>query len=194
MNKTKIAVLISGNGSNLQAIIDACKDSNYPAEIGLIISNNKDAYGLERAKTSGIAYEVINHKDFSTRESFDKQMDSILTKNKIEFICLAGFMRLLSGYFVNKWKNKLINIHPSLLPAFKGVNAQKQALDYGVKVTGCTVHFVTEDMDAGPIIMQKVIEIYSTDTEKSLTQRLLEQEHKCYVEALSLVLGAKNDL
>lgn len=189
MKKVRLAVLISGNGTNLQAIIDACENNFLPATVELVISNNKDAYGLERARNSAIDCEVIDHRKFSGREDFDREINSVLEKKEIEFVCLAGFMRLLTGFFVDKWEKRIVNIHPSLLPSFKGVNAQKQALDYGVKITGCTVHFVNKDMDGGSVIMQKAVEIHDGDDEKSLSERILEQENKCYTEALRIILN-----
>ncbi len=189
--KLKIAVLISGSGTNLQALIDACKGADYPAEIAIVISNKADAFGLTRAKNAGIECKVINHKDFATREEFDKSMHAEIIASGAEFVCMAGFMRLLSEWFVDQWHNKLINIHPSLLPSFKGINAQKQAIDFGAKIAGCTVHFVRKEMDAGPIIIQSAIPILPGDTPESLGGRLLHEEHKSYVEALKLVASGK---
>jgi phosphoribosylglycinamide formyltransferase 1 len=187
MKKVKIAVLISGNGSNLQAIMDACAQLDYPAEIACVISNKKDAYGLIRANNYDIKTYVIDHKQFSTREEFDKEIDQILISDDVEVVCLAGFMRILSDYFVDKWSNKIINIHPSLLPSFKGVDAIKQAFYYGVKITGCTVHYVVPEMDAGPIILQKSLEIKKDDSLENITDKIHFLEHKCYVEALKIV-------
>ncbi len=184
MTKLKVAVLISGGGTNLQALIDACAGDDFPAEIILVLSNKADAYGLQRAKKAGINTSVINHKDFSSREKFDQKMDEVIKSAGAEFICMAGFMRLLSEWFVEKWFDKLINIHPSLLPDFKGLNAQKQAFDAGVKTAGCTVHFVRKEMDEGPIIVQKSVEVKKDDTADSLAAKILEKEHEAYVEAL----------
>ncbi len=194
MRKLKVAVLVSGGGTNLQALIDACKDKKYPAEIVLVLSNKENAYALERAKKAKIPTKVINHKEFETRAAFDKAMDTAICKSGAEFVCMAGFMRLLSEWFVEKWYNKLINIHPSLLPSFKGINAQKQALEFGARITGCTVHFVREEMDAGPIIVQESVKILPKDTVESLTERLLEKEHKSYVQALKLVASGKIEI
>lgn len=190
-SKLRIGVLISGTGSNLQALIDACLDAHYPVEIAVVISNKSDAQGLSRAQKANIPTAIIGHKEYQTREAFDAAIDEVLVKYHVQFVCLAGFMRLLSSWFVEKWHNKLINTHPSLLPAFKGENAQKQALDYGVKVTGCTLHFVRPEMDVGPIIMQIPVVVKEDDTLESLRTRILIEEHKCYVKALELIAMQK---
>jgi len=187
VSKRVIGVLISGSGSNLQAIINACGDPDYPVVIGVVISNKDDAYGLKRAQEANIPTAVINHKDYATREAFDKAMDAVLKAHAVTLVCMAGFMRLVSPWFAKTWHNTLLNIHPSLLPAFKGVNAQQQAIDYGVKITGCTVHFVRPEMDVGPIIMQIAVPVKSHDTAEQLRDRILAEEHRCYVEALRLV-------
>lgn len=186
--KKKIAVLISGNGSNLQALIDACKVAAYPARIELVISNKADAYGLARARHAKIMTEVIDHHDFATREAFDRAMHAVLTKRGIEIVCLAGFMRLLSPWFVKEWEGRLLNIHPSLLPEFKGAHAVRDALKAKVKETGCTVHIVTDEMDAGPIVMQSRVPVLSGDTEEILHARIHEQEHKIYPLALKKLI------
>ncbi|MDB2414591.1 phosphoribosylglycinamide formyltransferase [Rickettsiales bacterium] len=191
MLKKKIAVLISGNGSNLQALIDACKDENYPAEIVLVLSNKAGAYGIERAHIANIPTEIISHKDFEDRETFDKAMDKKIKEYGAELICMAGFMRLLSGWFVNEWFNKLINIHPSLLPKFKGLNTHQRALDEGETETGCTVHLARKEMDEGPIIVQRSIKINKNETAEELAKRVLIEEHKAYPEALALVASGK---
>ncbi len=187
MKKLKIGVLISGSGTNLQAIIESCKISSYPVEIAVVISNKKDAYGLVRAKSNNIPAYVISHKDYNTREDFDNQVSRVLESYKVELVCMAGFMRILSESFVDKWYNKLINIHPSLLPSFKGADAKKQALDCGVKITGCTVHFVRKEVDTGPIILQAAYPIISGDTVESIRERGLPYEHRCYIEAIRLI-------
>ncbi len=189
VNKHKVAVLISGNGSNLQALIDAASVPDYPAEITLVISNKPDAYGLVRARNAGIPAYVIGHKSYSSREEFDEAIHKLLQKYSIEFVCLAGFMRILSADFVNKWKGRMINIHPSLLPDFKGANAVSDALNAGVAESGCTVHLVTEEMDAGEIIAQKKVVVYPGDTQEMLHQRIHEQEHLLYPEALNILLN-----
>lgn len=191
MKKLKTAILISGSGTNLQALIDACDKPDYPAEISLVISNKADAYGLTRAKNAGIVTKIINHKDFLSREEFDKSMHAEIIASEAEFVCMAGFMRLLSEWFVDQWHNKLVNIHPSLLPSFKGIDAQKQALDAGVKTAGCTVHFVRKEMDAGPIIMQATVPVLPGDTVEILSSRILVKEHECYTESLRLIASGR---
>lgn len=189
--KLKIAVLISGRGSNLQALIDATQQADFPAEIIAVISNKKDAYGLERAKNAGIPTYTISHKDYPERELFDGALHKKLEEVGAELVCLAGFMRLISDGFVHKWENKLVNIHPSLLPSFKGLHAQQQAINTGVKISGCTVHFVTPQMDAGPIILQAAVPVYAEDTEEALEARILTQEHRCYPQAVTLIAEGK---
>jgi phosphoribosylglycinamide formyltransferase-1 len=187
MPRIKTAILISGRGSNMQALVEAAKNPNYPAEISLIISNKENALGLDFAKQNGIKNTVINHKDFSSREDFDRKMAEIIDENNCQIICLAGFMRLLSPWFVNKYHNRMINVHPSLLPAFKGEKAVVDALNYGVKIAGCTVHFVTEEMDAGEIIKQAAVEVIDGDTLETLAARILKQEHIIYPESLAII-------
>ncbi len=189
MKKHRVAVLISGNGSNLQALIDAARNVDYPAEIVLVISNKADAYGLTRAKNSGIAAHVINHNDYNSREEFDMTVNDLLRQNQIEYVCLAGFMRILSAKFVNIWKGRMLNIHPSLLPDFKGANAVRDALNSGVKESGCSVHLVTKEMDAGEIIAQAKVPILSDDTQETLHQRIHGQEHILYPHALELLIN-----
>jgi phosphoribosylglycinamide formyltransferase-1 len=190
VGRLKVGVLISGRGSNLQALLDACADPAFPAEIVLVISNIADAAGLERAETAGIATRFINHKDYPDRESFDAKMDDALRDASVELICLAGFMRLLSTGFVEIWAGKMINIHPSLLPAFKGLRTHAQALAAGVKQHGCTVHWVTPDLDDGPAILQGTVPVFPGDTEELLAERVLEVEHRLYPEALrQIALG-----
>jgi len=188
LQKRNIAVLISGSGSNLQALIDACSDESFPGKICLVISNKKDAYGLDRARKADIPTYVINHKDYDSRDAFDSALHQALKDANIEFVCLAGFMRLLTADFVNKWQNRMINIHPSLLPAFKGANAQRDALKAGVKISGCTVHFVVPEMDAGPIIIQETAPVLVDDTVETLAERILQKEHLAYPKALRMVL------
>lgn len=187
--KRRVAVLISGNGSNLQALINASIKPDYPAEIALVISNKADAYGLKRAENASIPTIIINHKDFETRELFDARMHEALLTFDIEIVCLAGFMRLLSPDFVQKWHGRMLNIHPSLLPAYKGVDAIGQAFDAKEKATGVTVHYVTEEMDAGEIILQEEVEIFPNDTKETLAERIHKVEHRLYPEALHKILG-----
>lgn len=186
-DKIKTAILISGRGSNMKALVEAARDPDFPAEIALVISNKKDAAGLQFAQDNNIKTAFVNHKDFSSREEFDKQVSKIITENNCRLVCLAGFMRVLSAWFVQKWRNHLINIHPSLLPAFKGGNAVKDALEHGVKYSGCTAHFVTEEVDCGPIIKQAAVEILENDTVESLATRILQKEHIIYKQALKTV-------
>lgn len=188
--RKKVAVLISGSGSNLQALIDAAAAPDYPAEIVLVLSNKAEAFGLERAKKSGIETLVIDHKLYASREAFDAAMHDALTVRGIELVCLAGFMRLLSDGFVNLWHNRMINIHPSLLPDFKGAHAHRDVLAAGAKISGCTVHFVRAQMDSGPIIAQATVPVEPGDSEETLAARVLKEEHKLYPAALKrLALG-----
>ena len=191
MVRKKIAVLISGSGSNLQALIDACAEPNFPAEIVLVLSNKAEAFGLTRAKNAGLATCVLSHKDFASREDFDAEIDQTLRAHGVDIVCLAGFMRLLTPAFVQSWMGKMVNIHPSLLPDFKGTHTHEQALAAGVKTAGCTVHFVVPEMDAGPIILQASVPVLSGDTPETLGARVLEQEHKIYPEALRLLAEGK---
>jgi len=183
----KVGVLISGRGSNLKALIDACASPGFPAEIVLVISNKADAGGLQIAKGAGIATRVISHKDYDSREAFDRVMDQALRDAGVEFVCSAGFMRILSDEFVEKWRDRQLNIHPSLLPSFKGLNVYARAIEAGCKVSGCTVHFVRAAMDEGPIVAQAAVPILEGDTPETLAARILEAEHRIYPEALRLV-------
>lgn len=185
--KIKTAILISGRGSNMRALIEAARNIDYPAEITLVISNKENAPGLEFARQNGIKTAFVNHKNFSSREDFDRQMAKIIDENDCKVICLAGFMRLLSGWFVQKYRGRLINIHPSLLPDFKGANAVEDALKAGARITGCTTHYVIEEMDAGEIILQKSIDVLNSDNIQSLSSRILEQEHIIYPESLKII-------
>lgn len=187
MNKRNVAVLISGNGSNLQALMDAAAAPEYPANITLVISNKSEAYGLQRAQMAGVATHVLDHRAYETRELYDAALDEILRAHAIELVCLAGFMRLLTGEFVRRWHGRMINIHPSLLPKFKGAHAMKDALEAGETITGCTVHFVTEEMDAGPIILQEAVDINPGDTLETLAPRVHAAEHRLYPRALEML-------
>ena len=191
MPKLKVAVLISGRGSNLKALLDACDTPNFPAEIVHVISNKRTAKGLRYAEEYKVPYEVISHKDFEKRLDFDMTLHERISKSGAEFVCLAGFMRVLSAKFVELWQDRLINIHPSLLPSFKGVETHKQALDAGVKYHGCTVHFVRPDVDSGPIIVQEVVPVLDDDTEETLSARALEKEHIAYRRALRTIADKK---
>lgn len=183
-DRKAVVVLISGGGTNLQALLDAASDANFPAKIVGVISNKADAYGLERAKKAGVSTQLVMHKDYDSRESFDEALHEAIVSMGAELVCLAGFMRLLTPEFVGKWTDKMINIHPSLLPSFKGLHTHASALEAGVKFAGCTVHFVVPEMDAGPIIIQSAVSILDGDTTDSLAGRVLESEHKIYPQAL----------
>jgi phosphoribosylglycinamide formyltransferase-1 len=186
--KTNLAVFVSGSGSNLQALIDA-KIPNV--DIHVVVSNNPAAYAIERARKNKIAVEVIDHRNYSSREDFEKEILRKLDPYNIDLIALAGFMRIFSSLFIRNYKNKIMNLHPALLPSFPGTNAVKQALMYGVKFTGCTVHFVDEGVDTGPIILQSVVPIYDTDTEQSLLEKIHKEEHRIYPEAIRLFTEEK---
>ncbi|WP_439634167.1 phosphoribosylglycinamide formyltransferase [Glycocaulis sp.] len=186
--KTPIAVLISGRGSNLQCLIDACAQPDYPARIVAVISNRPDAYGLERAREAGIAAIAIDHKAFDSRMSFEAALDAALREAGAEFVCLAGFMRILTEGFVNQWAGRMINIHPSLLPKFKGVDTHARAIEAGEAEHGCTVHWVTPGMDEGPVIAQARVPVLPGDTPETLAARVLVEEHRLYPEALKLAL------
>jgi len=183
----KLAVLVSGRGSNLQALIDACAADDFPAEIALVLSNKADAYGLERARAANIPTVVLSHKNFEDRESFDEAMSAKIEDSGAELVCLAGFMRLLSDGFVRQWRDRLINIHPSLLPAFKGLHVHERTIEEGARFSGCTVHFVRPAMDEGPIISQAVVPVHPTDTPDDLAARILEQEHIIYPRAVKYI-------
>jgi len=183
----KLAVLVSGRGSNLQALIDACAADDFPAEIALVLSNKADAYGLERASNANIPTAVLSHKDFDDRESFDAAMSAKIEDSGAELVCLAGFMRLLSDGFVRQWRDRLINIHPSLLPAFKGLHVHERTIEEGARFSGCTVHYVRPAMDEGPIISQAVVAVHPTDTPDDLAARILEQEHIIYPRAVKYI-------
>lgn len=185
--KLKVGVLVSGRGSNLQALIDACAAPDFPAEIVHVVSNVPGAYALERAAKAGISTSVLSHKDYETREAFDKAIGNELRLLGVEFICLAGFMRVLSEEFITTWRDRIINIHPSLLPAFKGLHTHERALEMGVKLHGCTVHFVRPELDDGPIIAQAAVPVLSGDTPDVLAARVLEQEHIIYPRVLRLI-------
>lgn len=187
----KIGVLISGRGSNLKALIDACAEPGFRGEIALVISNRPVAGGLAIAEAAGIPALVIDHKQYASREAFDAEMDRALNEAGVELVCNAGFMRILSDEFVAKWHNRQLNIHPSLLPAFKGLHVHQRTIDAGVKITGCTVHFVRPAMDEGPIIAQAAVPVMPGDDAETLAARVLEAEHKLYPMALKLVVEGR---
>jgi phosphoribosylglycinamide formyltransferase-1 len=188
MSRKRVAVLISGRGSNMAALIEAAKDKNYPADIALVLSNRPDAGGLATARAAGIAIEVIDHTAFGKdRAAFDRAMQAKLEKCRIDIVCLAGFMRLLTPAFVGHWPGRMLNIHPALLPAFKGLDTHKRALEAGAKIHGATVHFVVAELDSGPIIAQGAIAVHADDSEAALAARVLAVEHRIYPLALKLV-------
>ena len=189
MARHKLGILLSGRGSNFMAIADNAAAGKIPdAEIAVVISNRADAPGLEEAKRRGLDARLLPSKGLE-REAYDRQVVAVLKEKQVELVCLAGFMRLLSPYFVSQFPHRVLNIHPSLLPAFPGLEAQRQALEHGVKVTGCTVHFVDENLDAGPIIVQATVPILDDDTPETLAARILEEEHRIYSEAVALTLS-----
>ena len=186
--KKRVAILISGRGSNMTALIKAAEAKDYPAEIALVVSNRPDAAGLDHARSSGIPTAVIDHTKFGGgRETFEHALDRQLRDQRIDLVCLAGFMRLLTPWFVNRWSGRMLNIHPSLLPQFKGLHTHRRALEAGVKRHGATVHFVVAEMDAGPIVMQDSVAVHENDTVETLAARVLELEHQIYPRALRAV-------
>jgi phosphoribosylglycinamide formyltransferase-1 len=188
MSRKRVAVLISGRGSNMAALIEAAKDKDYPAEIALVVSNRADAGGLATAGAAGIATEVVDHSAYGKdRAAFDAAMQAMLKKHRIDIVCLAGFMRLLTPTFVAQWPERMLNIHPALLPAFKGLDTHKRALEAGAKIHGATVHFVVAELDSGPIIAQGAVAVHSDDTEAVLAARVLAVEQRIYPLALKLV-------
>ena len=188
MTRKRVAVLISGRGSNMSALIEAAKAKDYPAEIVLVVSNRPDAAGLARAREAAIATAVIDHRLFrDDRAAFERALDDELREYRINIVCLAGFMRLLTPWFITRWSGRILNIHPALLPEFKGLDTHRRALAAGVKRHGATVHFVVEETDAGPVISQQSVPVLQGDTEDTLAARVLEIEHRIYPEALRLV-------
>lgn len=187
MARLKLAVLVSGSGTNLQALIDACKEPGFSAEIVQVVSNRPGVTALERAAGAGIPTDVINHKAFTTRVAFDAAIHAVLEASGADLVCLAGFMRLFTDGFVERWRDRMINIHPSLLPAFPGRHTHKRALDAGVRFTGCTVHYVRPEMDTGPIIVQAAVPVHPDDTVERLRERVLSAEHRSYPLAVRLI-------
>jgi phosphoribosylglycinamide formyltransferase-1 len=186
--KKRVAVLISGRGSNMTALIEAAEAKDYPAEIVLVVSNRPDAAGLARAREAAIATAVIDHRPFGEdRAAFERALNDELRQYRIDIVCLAGFMRLLTAWFIGRWRGRILNIHPALLPEFKGLDTHRRALEAGVKRHGATVHFVVEETDAGPIISQQSVPVLRGDSEETLAARVLEIEHRIYPEALRLV-------
>jgi len=181
-----IGVLVSGNGTNLLAIIEAIKTGRIDGVINIVISDKSDAYALKRARFYNIKTNFINPEGFDNREEYDREIVSILKEKEVDLVVLAGYMKILTPYFINAYKNKIMNTHPALLPSFPGLHVQKKAIDYGVKLSGCTVHFVDEGLDSGPIILQKAVKVKEDDTEETLTKRILKEEHKLYFHAIQL--------
>ena len=188
--KHRLGILLSGRGSNFIAIADNVATGKMPAEIAVVISNRPDAPGLEEAKRRGLDARMIPSKGLE-REQYDRQVVAVLKEKQVDLVCLAGFMRLLSPYFVSQFPNRVLNIHPALLPSFPGLEAQRQALEHGARITGCTVHFVDENLDAGPIVLQSVVPILDDDTVDTLSARILKEEHRIYSEAINLVLSGR---
>lgn len=188
MDRKRTAILISGRGSNMTALIEAARDEHYPAQICLVVSNRPDAAGLQRAADAGIATAVVDHTRYrKDREAFERALQDVLLQHRIEIVCLAGFMRLLTAWFVGQWPNRMLNIHPALLPAFKGLDTHRRAIEAGVSEHGATVHFVVPEMDSGPIIAQGRVPVLAGDTEAALGARVLSVEHRIYPLALKLV-------
>lgn len=183
----RAAILISGRGSNMESLIDAARAPDFPAEIALVLSNRPDAPGLARAKALGVATAAVDHKIYAGREEFERSLQQLLEIHRIGFICLAGFMRLFTPWFINQWRGRMLNIHPALLPAYKGLHTHERALADGVKIHGCTVHFVVPEMDEGPIVAQAAVPVLDDDTPETLGRRVLTQEHVIYPMALRLV-------
>jgi phosphoribosylglycinamide formyltransferase-1 len=189
--KLNIGVLVSGSGSNLQSIIDHIEKGLLDAEIKVVISNNPDAYALERAKKHQLKMVIIDHRSFDSREAFEEEMVDVLKENGVRLVIMAGFMRLLSSVFLRAFPMRIMNIHPAILPSFPGIHAQDKALRYGVKFTGCTVHFADENADSGPIIIQSIVPVYDDDTEETLAARILREEHKIYPQAIQYYAEGK---
>ncbi len=185
--KTRVAILISGRGSNMRSLVEAARAKDFPAEIALVLSNVASAEGLEFARKQGVDTAVVDHRRFADRESFEREMQATLTKHAIHLVCLAGFMRLLTPWFVEQWRDRMLNIHPALLPSYRGLHTHERALADGVKIHGATVHFVAPEVDAGPIVTQAAVPVLDSDTPETLAARVLEQEHRIYPLALKLV-------
>jgi phosphoribosylglycinamide formyltransferase-1 len=185
--RLRVAILISGRGSNMDALIEAARAPDFPAEIALVVSNRPEAAGLAKAKAAGIAVAAVDHKIYAGREEFERSLQIVLETHAIDLLCLAGFMRLLTPWFIGQWRERMLNIHPALLPAFRGLHTHERALAEGVKIHGCTVHFVVPEMDEGPIVAQAAVDVRDSDTPQTLAARVLEQEHLLYPRALRLV-------
>ncbi len=186
-NRIRTAILISGRGSNMSALIEAARAPDYPADIALVLSNRPDAVGLTTARQAGIAVAAVDHKIYAGREDFERAMQALLEIHRIELVCMAGFLRLVTPWFIGQWERRMINIHPALLPAYRGLDTHARALADGVKIHGCTVHFVVPAMDEGPILAQAAVPVLDSDTPQSLARRVLAQEHRIYPAALARV-------
>jgi phosphoribosylglycinamide formyltransferase-1 len=191
MALTKLGILISGRGSNMQSIVRACERGEVPAEVALVVSNKATAPGIDWARQRGLPTAVYSHKDYSDRKDHDRAIVGALQEAGVEWVCLAGYMRLLAAPFIEAYKNRILNIHPSLLPSFPGLHGQRDALEWGAKVSGCTVHLVDLELDHGPIVVQRTVPVLEEDDEDALSARILEQEHQAYPEALRRLLGEK---
>jgi phosphoribosylglycinamide formyltransferase-1 len=187
----RLGVLVSGRGSNLQSIIDATRDGRLRAIVGIVISNRQDAAGLQRAREAGIETGWINPKDFPDRQAYDRQLAAVLAGHQVQLVCLSGFMRLVTAPLLDAFPQRILNIHPSLLPAFPGLDAQRQALEHGVRVTGVTVHLATAGLDDGPIVLQRAVPVLDDDTVETLSARILVEEHRSYPEAIQIVLDGE---
>lgn len=181
-----LGVLVSGRGTNLQAIIEAIQEGKIEGRISIVLSDNREAYALKRAEQNNLETRYVDFKSFKNREDYNKKIVEYLKEKNVDLVVLAGYMRILTPYFIKVYKNRIMNIHPALLPSFPGLNAQRQALEYGVKISGCTVHFVDEGVDSGPIILQRAVEVKDEDTEESLAERILKEEHQIYPQAIQL--------
>jgi phosphoribosylglycinamide formyltransferase-1 len=190
----KLGILISGNGSNLQSIVDHIEEGSLKAIIKIVISNNSEAYGITRAKKHGIPVVILQNGDFQNKAAFDLELIRILKNNFVDLVILAGFMRIITPALLKAFPHKIMNIHPALLPSFPGIHGQKQALDYGVKLSGCTVHFVDEGVDTGPIIIQSAVQVFNDDTEETLAARILKEEHRIYSQAIQLFAEGKIEI
>jgi phosphoribosylglycinamide formyltransferase-1 len=187
VRRLRTAILISGRGSNMESLIEAARAPDFPAEIALVVSNRPDAQGLAKAKAAGVATSAVDHKIYAGREEFERSLQVVLETYRIEFLCLAGFLRMLTPWFVGQWRGRVLNVHPALLPSYKGLHTHERALADGVKIHGCTVHFVVPEMDEGPIVAQAAVPVLDADTPETLGARVLAQEHAIYPMALRLV-------
>lgn len=194
MERKRLGVLVSGRGSNLQALIDASKARDYPAEVVVVISNNPSAYAIERAKRENIPVFVVERENYKNKKEYEEKIKEILQSFRVDLVVLAGYMKIVGKTLLEAFPNRIINIHPSLLPSFPGLEAQKQAWEYGVKISGCTVHFVDEGIDSGPIIGQRAVPVYDDDTPETLAERILQEEHKLIVESVKKVLTEEYEI